>query len=106
MLINIKKHILKDVQMIVQKEVSVIHSMVFANVIQMLLDQIVVNQLKQNVQVIVMEMDNVLMISVNVKLNILDHLVVSNLYVEMVNQVVQVGVKQDIVHLLINMLHI
>lgn len=95
--INIRQHILKDVQMIVQEKVFVILSLEFVDVITVLEVQIVVKQLKLNVQMIVMVQDNVLITNVNVTKDIQIHPVVQNSYVEINQIVVLVGQKQVIV---------
>jgi len=95
--INIRQHILKDVQMIVQEKVFVILSLEFVDVITVLEVQIVVKQLKLNVQMIVMVQDNVLITDVNVTKDIQIHPVVQNSYVEINHQVVLVGQNQVIV---------
>lgn len=94
--INIRQHILKDVQMIVQEKVFVILSLEFVDVITVLEVQIVVKQLKLNVQMIVMVKDNVLITDVNVIKDFQIHPVVQNSYVEINQEIVLVGQKQVI----------
>lgn len=94
--INIRQHILKDVQMIVLEKVFVILSLEFVDVITVLEVQIVVKQLKLNVQMIVMVKDNVLITDVNVIKDFQIHPVVQNSYVEINQEIVLVGQKQVI----------